>query len=124
MASANETGADAGLSVPNYPYEGTTITQSNASSSSEVLTIKRGASATGGWLSLQEGDGTARFGISKNAGVLWRARTTRPTTGLTKGEMMVIFHGSTPKIAICTSTAGQTLKLIRARTKTFGRLTA
>jgi hypothetical protein len=124
MASANETGADAGLSVPNYPYEGTTITQSNASSSYDLFTLKRGASATGHAFAVQDSDATVRFAITKNAGVLWRARTTRPTTGLTKGEMMVIFHGSTPKIAICTSTAGQTLKLIRAKTKTFGRLTA
>jgi hypothetical protein len=36
----------------------------------------------------------------------------------------LLFHGSTPKLGICSSTAAQTIKLIRARTKTFGRLTA
>jgi hypothetical protein len=50
--------------------------------------------------------------------------TTRPTTALVKGELMVLFHGSTPKIGICSSTAAQTIKLVRLRTKTFGRLTA
>ena len=50
--------------------------------------------------------------------------TTKPTTGLTKGELLLLFHGSTPKIAVCTSTAGQTLKMIRLKTKTLGRLTA
>lgn len=51
-------------------------------------------------------------------------RTTRPTTGLVKGDMFIAFHGSSPKICICTSTAGQTVKQVRAKTKTFGRLTA
>lgn len=67
---------------------------------------------------------TVRFAVTKNHGVQLRVRTTRPTTGLTKGEVLLLFHGSTPKIGICTSTAAQTIKLIRARTKTFGRLTA
>lgn len=50
--------------------------------------------------------------------------TTKPTTGLTKGELILLFHGSTPKLAVCTSESGQTLKMIRLRTKTIGRLTA
>ena len=53
-----------------------------------------------------------------------RALTTRPTTGLVKGDLMVIFHGSVPKLGVCSSTAAQTIKLVRCRTKTFGRLTA
>jgi len=50
--------------------------------------------------------------------------TTAPTTGLTKGDLVMLFHGSTPKLGICTSTAAQTLKFRSFRTKTFGRLTA
>jgi len=50
--------------------------------------------------------------------------TTRPTTGLVKGDLMLLFHGSTPKLGICSSQAAQTIKLIRFKTKTFGRLTA
>jgi hypothetical protein len=67
---------------------------------------------------------TVRFALTKNHGLQLRVRTTRPTTGLTKGEMLLLFHGSVPKIGVCTSTAGQQIKLIRLRTKTFGRLTA
>jgi hypothetical protein len=50
--------------------------------------------------------------------------TTKPTTGLTKGELMLIFHGSMPKLGVCTSTGGQTIKMIRLKTKTIGRATA
>jgi hypothetical protein len=62
--------------------------------------------------------------VTKNYNTLPRVYTTRPTTGLTKGEMLVLFHNSTPKIGICISTVGQQIKLIRLKTKTFGRLTA
>lgn len=51
-------------------------------------------------------------------------RTAVPTTGLTKGEVFLLFHGSTPKLAVCSSTAAQTVKMVRTRTKTLGRLTA
>lgn len=50
--------------------------------------------------------------------------TTKPTTGLTKGELMLLFHGSMPKLGVCTSTGAQTIKMIRLRTKTLGRGTA
>ena len=50
--------------------------------------------------------------------------TTRPTTGLVKGDFFLLFHGSTPKLGVCTSQAAQTIKMVRLRTKTFGRLTA
>jgi len=71
------------------------------------------------------GDGTTKqWVITKNYNMLSRVYTTRPTTGLTKGELMVLFHNSVPKLGVCISTAGQQIKLIRLRTKTFGRLTA
>jgi len=75
-------------------------------------------------LGVEDNAGSIQWSVTKNYGVLWKVRTTRPTTGLTKGEMFIAFHGSVPKICICTSTAGQTVKQVRARTKTFGRLTA
>lgn len=65
---------------------------------------------------------TVRFALTKNHGLLLRTRTTAPTTGLTKGEVFLLFHGSAPKLAICTSTAGKTLKMVNFPTKTFGRL--
>lgn len=113
-----------GLNVPMYPADSAVITQTTASSTYDVLTIRAAASATGSWLVCADSDNTQRFAVTKNAGIAWRVRTTRPTTGLVKGEMFIAFHGSTPKICICTSTAGQTVKQVRARTKTFGRLTA
>jgi hypothetical protein len=51
------------------------------------------------------------------------AATTKPSTGLTKGELMIIWHGSIPRIAICTSTGGDILKYRALKTKTLGRLT-
>jgi hypothetical protein len=88
------------------------------------MQIVRASTPTAHAISVTDNGGTVRFAVTKNAGVLWRVRTTRPTTGLTKGEMFIAFHGSSPKICICTSTAAQTVKQVRARTKTFGRLTA
>ena len=88
------------------------------------LKILRASTPTASAVAVTDNAGAANWSVTKNYGVLWRVRTTRPTTGLTKGEMFVAFHGSSPKICICTSTAGQTVKQIRAKTKTFGRLTA
>jgi hypothetical protein len=66
---------------------------------------------------------TVRFAITANHGILPRIRTTKPTTGLTKGELFVLFHGEVPKIAVCISTAGKQLKLVSLKTQTMGRLT-
>jgi len=89
------------------------------------LKITQASTPTANALAIYANDGTtSRFAITKNHGILPRIRTTRPTTGLTKGEMLLLFHGSTPKIGVCISTAGQQIKLIRLKTKTFGRLTA
>ena len=122
MATGTDTFGTHG--VPLLPLTGFTITQRAASTDIDLATLKRGPSSTASWLALQDDDGTQRFAVTKNAGVAWRVRTTRPTTGLVKGEMFIAFHGSSPKICICTSTAAQTVKQVRDRTKTFGRLTA
>jgi hypothetical protein len=50
--------------------------------------------------------------------------TTKPTTGLSKGDLFILFHGSMPKLAVCSSTAGNTIKMIRLKTKSLGRATA
>ena len=49
--------------------------------------------------------------------------TTAPTTGLVKGDMMVLFNTSLPRIGVCTSTAAQTIKYIRLKTKSINRAT-
>lgn len=89
------------------------------------IKIVRASGPTASAIQVTDNSGsTAVWSVTKNAGILWKVRTTRPTTGLTKGEMFIAFHGSSPKICICTSTAGQTVKQVRAKTKTFGRLSA
>lgn len=47
-----------------------------------------------------------------------------PTTELIKGDFFIGFNGSVPRIGICSSTAAQTVKYIRTRSKTFGSATA
>src|SRR3972149_2832177 len=49
--------------------------------------------------------------------------TTKATTGYTKGQLFIMWHGSIPRIAICTSTAGDILKYRAVKSKTLGRLT-
>lgn len=124
MAAGTDTASATWGAVPTDPNTGFTITQQLASTAIDIVTIKAASSGTGSWLVLANSAGTAQMTITKNAGIGWKVRTTRPTTGLVKGEMFIAFHGSTPKICICTSTAAQTVKQVRARTKTFGRLTA
>ena len=50
--------------------------------------------------------------------------TAALTTGLTKGDLMIGFSGSVPRIGICSSTAAQTVKYIRTRSKSFASATA
>ena len=50
--------------------------------------------------------------------------TAALTTGLTKGDLMIGFQGSVPRIGICSSTAAQTVKYIRTRSKSFASATA
>lgn len=90
------------------------------------LKILRASTPTANALTISDnGDGaTKTFGITKNYNPVLRRYTTRPTTGLVKNELMLLYHNSTPKLGVCISTAAQTIKLIRLRTKTFGRLTA
>lgn len=60
---------------------------------------------------------------------VWRPKlqlqvlTTKPTTGLTKGEIFLMFHGSAAKIGVCTSTAAQRIKVVSVKNRTLGRLT-
>jgi hypothetical protein len=89
------------------------------------LKIVRASTPTTHGFQITTNDGTTnRFAVTLRGGMLLRSFTTRPTTGLTKNELLLLYHGSTPKLGVCSSTAAQTIKLIRLRTKTFGRLTA
>lgn len=90
----------------------------------DIITITGSTGQEGDFLICQTVDGTERFGIHNSGRVQLRVLTTRPTTGLTKGEMMLLFHNDTPKLGICSSTAAQTIKMVSLKTATFGRLTA
>jgi hypothetical protein len=49
--------------------------------------------------------------------------TTKPTTALREGDLMLIFHGDVPKLGVCISNASQTIKLVSLKTSSMGRLT-
>lgn len=57
-----------------------------------------------------------QVGLSQwNDKVKVNVRTTIPTTGLTKGELMLLFHGDTPKLAICISTLSQKISFVNLK---------
>ncbi len=109
-----------GLAVPLYGD----FTLTGRTAATDLLTIKQTAAPTGKALNITDSAGSTIFGVTNLGRVLMKVFTTRPTTGLTKGEMMVLIHTSTPKIGICYSAAANGIKLVRLKTKTFGRLTA
>lgn len=89
------------------------------------LKIVQASTPTASPLAIYSNDGTTnRFQVTKNSGLLPRIRTTKPTTGMVKGELFLLFHNSYPKLGVCTSFATQAIRMIRLKTKTFGRLTA
>ncbi len=112
-----------GLAMPLYGE--TVVVQQN---SKDILSLKYATTTptgtpTGNFLSFLNSGGTVLSGFTGNGNFKARIYTTRPTTGLEKGEVMVIFHGSAPALAICTSTAAQTIRLRRLPSKTYGRKT-
>lgn len=118
MATGNATYM--GLAVPLYGEF--TITQ--ATGATDIMTIEGGDGQTGDFIVARTSTGTERFAVTAQGRLQLRMFTTKPTTGLAKGELMLLFHGSSPKLGVCTSTAGNTIKMIRLKTKTLGRLTA
>jgi hypothetical protein len=105
--------------------DGGNVVITQAAAADVGLKILRASTPTGHALKIADnGDGTTKqFVVTKNYNILPRVYTTRPTTGLVKGELLVLFHNSLPKIGICNSTAGQTIRMINVRMKTFGRRT-
>jgi hypothetical protein len=61
---------------------------------------------------------------SEGGAVNLKVYTTKPTTGLQKGDLLLLIHGSRPNLGVCYSTAAQGIKVVRLRWKTLGRLTA
>ena len=50
--------------------------------------------------------------------------TAAPTTELVKGDLFVGFQGSVPRIGVVWSTAAQSVKYIRTRSKSFASASA
>lgn len=96
-----------GLSLP--AFDTATLTQTTSTSALFATVLS---------------DATSGFGITKNGNPVLRRYTTKPTTGLTKNELYLLYHNSVPRLAVCFSTATSNAKMIRLRTKTNGRLTA
>lgn len=48
--------------------------------------------------------------------------TTKPTTGITKGDLLLLFHGSRPILGVCTSSGGKQIKMVTLKNTTVGRL--
>ena len=115
---ATGSGTYMGLAVPLFGEF--TITQQTGAT--DIMTIEGGDGQTGDFIVARTPSGTERFAVTAHGALQLRIFTTKPTTGLTKGELILLFHGSSPKLAVCTSTAGDTLKMIRLKTKTLGRL--
>lgn len=109
-----------GIGLPAYGEA--TMTQTTAAD--DLLTLQGASSGTGQLLATLLSGGTAGFGVTKNGNPVLRRYTTKPTTGLTKNELYLLYHNSVPRLAVCFSTATSNAKMIRLRTKTNGRLTA
>ena len=91
----------------------------------DILTITRITSGTGDYLVCRDDGGTEAFAVTKEGRIQFRTNiTTAPSTALTKGELFLIFSTSSPVLAVCTSTAGNTMKYISPfDTKTIMRTT-
>lgn len=105
--------------------DGGNVVITQAAAADIGLKIVQASTPTVDVMAVYANDGTTqRFGITKNHGLRLRIRTTKPTTGLTKGELFLLMHNTNPKIGVCSSTATQKIKMIRLKTTTLGRLTA
>jgi hypothetical protein len=111
-----------GLAVPLHGES--QIWQTTAAT--DILTLTRITSGTGDYLAMRDDGGTEVLAFTKEGRMHWRTSvTTPPTTGLTKGEMFIVWSNSSPDLALCTSTAGKTIKYLgKFDTKTLGRASA
>ncbi len=67
--------------------------------------------------------GLTQTSVKASGHINLRRYTTKPTTGLTKGDVFLVFHNSWPAIGVCSSTAAQTVRMRRIYSKTMGRKT-
>lgn len=126
MAEGNKTYK--GLALPlNGEYE-----QKQITAATDMVSLTGASGQTGDFIVAQNSSGTEKFVVDANGYVtstrvrMGSAITTAPTTGLVKGDLFVIFGGSTataPNIGVCVSTATQLIKYFGATTETLGRQT-
>ena len=90
----------------------------------DVLTLTRKSGGTADMIVIRDADGTENAAITKRGHLWQKVITTAPTTGLVKGEMLVVWSGDFPSLGMCISTAAQTVKYITAfNNTTAGRIT-
>ncbi len=88
------------------------------------LSITRASTPTTYAEAIYSAGGGLKYAISKNYNpILANILTTLPTTGVTKGELFMMFHGDRPILGVCTSTAGKSIKMLTFKNGTIGRLT-
>ena len=126
MAEGNSTYK--GLAVPlNGESE---IVQQTAAN--DIITLTGATSQSGDFLVCQNSSGTELFVIDSNGYptipgrmALGSAITTAPTTGLTKGDLILFWEANTaPVLGVCVSTATNDIKYISPfDTETAGRTT-
>lgn len=127
-----------GLAVPLWGESD--ISQDTAGN--DILTLTRLTGATDDFLVFRDDGGTEVGSFSSSGGGAFAAEfdfdggimvpnaqyvrfsvpvTTPPTTGLTKGDFFVVLGTSSPQLAVCYSTAANSLKYTTLQSKTFGR---
>ena len=109
----------------------------------DILTLTGAASQTGDFLVAQNSSGTEKFYVDVSGNIvttgtitstgavtapkvsLGAAYTVAPTTGLTKGDIFVVFAGAgtAPTLGVCYSTATNAVRYATFNTETAGRLT-
>lgn len=118
MATGNSTFL--GLAVPLFGES--EIKQQTAAT--DILTITGATSQSGDFITCQNVSGTDKFAVRDDGKLLLSMFTTKPTTGMVKGELMLLFHNDNPKLGVCWSLATQAVIMVPLSTATLGRLTA
>ena len=113
-----------------WPLNGQ-LTHFGVSTTEDILTITRKTGATGDFIVFRDDGGTEKMWIKKDGSVNIRAGaflnlsstfTTPVSTGMTKGDLFLLWSTSSPVMGLCTSAAAQTIKYISPfDTKTINR---
>lgn len=101
-------------------FGGSTIAQDAAGN--DILTFTQITGATGDFIRFDDNSATELLAIRELGHIGFaNLATTAPTTGLTKGDLFVVNGSTNMQIALCISTAANTLNYFQAVTTSFGR---